>query len=92
MRIRDHLLKEHLSKLGHYNVRRVKAFDAKRGRVIEKEVVSREALAATDTARAALKRGDVGYFGVSPKAWAIIEALPGYFKTAYDENTKEKTQ
>ena len=40
--------------------------------------MTKEALDATDAARAALKCGDVVSFGVAPEAWAVIEALPDY--------------
>lgn len=71
LRIKDWLLKEHLSKLDYYQVRK------------RKPRVSREALEATEAARALLKRGDVASFGVAPEAWAVIEALPDFYpKTA----------
>ena len=76
--IKDWLLKEHLSKLGYYNIRQVQATNAK-GKLVYKNIVSREALAATDTARAALKRNDMAGFGVSLEAWAVIQALPDFY-------------
>ena len=78
LRLKDHLLREHLLKIGHYQVRRVKAPDAK-DRLIDKSTVSREALDATDAARAALRRGDVSGFAIAPEAWGVIEALPASF-------------
>ena len=81
LRLKDHLLKEHLLKLGHYQVRRVKVPDAN-GRLVDKSTVSREALDATDAARAALKRGDVSGFAIVSEAWAIIETLPDFFPKA----------
>ena len=57
---------------------KMKAPDSKTGLLKHKNIVTKEALDATDAARAALKRGDVASFGVDPAAWAIIEALPDY--------------
>jgi len=68
-----------LTELGHYNVKQVKVPDSKTGRLVYRNIVTKEALDATDAARAALKRGDVVSFGVAPEAWAVIEALPNYF-------------
>ena len=78
LRLKEHLLKEHLLKLDHYYVKEMKAADGKLRRA-----VSREALEATEAARALLKRGDVSSFGVASEAWAVIEALPDFYpKTA----------
>ena len=70
MRIKEHLLKEHLSKLDYHPVQK------------RKPRVSKEALEATEAARARLKLGDVFSFGVKPEAWSVIEALPDYFPKA----------
>jgi len=89
--LREILFEEHLTALGCYSVRREKIHDAKLGRAVEKKVVTREALDATEAARRALDIGDVASFGVDPQAWAIIEALPDYFpKAAAVESDPEK--
>ena len=72
LRIKEHLLKEHLNKLDCYQAQ-------KRAKTDKRPRVSREALEATEAARALLKRGLVSSFGVAPEAWAVIEALPDYF-------------
>ena len=72
LRIKEHLLKEHLNKLDCYQMQ-------KRAKTDKRPRVSREALEATEAARALLKRGLVSSFGVAPEAWAVIEALPDYF-------------
>ncbi len=78
LRVKDRLLKQRLTELGHYNVKQVKVPDSKTGRLVYRNIVTKEALDATDAARAALKCGDVVSFGVAPEAWAVIEALPDY--------------
>ena len=72
LRIKEHLLKEHLNKLDCYQAQ-------KRAETDKRPRVSKEALEATEAARALLKRGLVSSFGVAPEAWAVIEALPDYF-------------
>jgi hypothetical protein len=79
LRLKEALLEEHLTKLGFHRPKREEVFDAKRNRLVMRDRVSREALDATEAARAALNRGDVASFGVAPEAWAAIEALPDYF-------------
>ena len=73
LRIKEHLLKEHLNKLDCYQMQ-------KRAKTDKRPRVSKEALAATEAARARLRSGDVASFGIDPAAWAIVEALPDYFK------------
>jgi len=75
LRIKEHLLKEHLNKLDCYQMQ-------KRPKTDKRPRVSKEALEATEAARALLRRGDVSSFGVAPEAWAVIEALPDYFPKA----------
>jgi len=79
LRLRDHLLKGYLSRLDSYTSKEEKTLDPKRGVLKSKRTVSREMLDVTSVTRAALKRGDVARFGIEPKAWAVIEALPDYF-------------
>jgi hypothetical protein len=79
LRVKDWLLKDHLNRLGHFQVKQMKLPDAKTGVLKTKSLVSRAALDATDAARAALRRGDIADFGVDPAAWAAIAALPDYF-------------
>jgi hypothetical protein len=61
--IKDHLLEEHLLRLDYYR----------------REQASREAFDEAVTARELLKGGLVSRFGITPEAWAVIEALPDYF-------------
>jgi hypothetical protein len=63
-------------------MKRVKAFDAESGRIKDRNVVSKEALDATEAARALLSCGDVASFGIAPGAWAAIAALPDFFPKA----------
>jgi hypothetical protein len=79
LRVKDWLLKDRLSRLGDFQVKQMKLPD-KTGVLKTKSVVTREMLAATDAARAALRRGDVASFGVDQTAWDAIAALPDYFK------------
>ena len=72
LRIKEHLLKEHLNKLDCYQMQ-------KRPKTDKRPRVSREALEATEAARARLKRGVVFSFGVAPEAWAVIESSPPIF-------------
>ena len=71
VRISDHLLKAHLSRLGYY--------EATDRRLLKK------AAAATETARAQLRRGNVSGFGVDPGAWAVIMVLPEHC-SAFSQN------
>ena len=79
VRLRGHLLEEHLTELGYFKPKREKVSSARHGRAIVRDRVSREALEETEAARARLKCNDVASFGVDLAAWAIIEAMPEYF-------------
>ena len=79
VRLRGHLLEEHLTELGYFKPKREKVSSARHGRQIVRDGVSKGALEETEATRARLKRGDVADFGVDPAAWAAIEALPDYF-------------
>lgn len=76
--IKERVLEEHLTRLGHDQVKKVQVPD-ENGRLKWKRIVTRESLDATEAARAALKRGDMTAFDISLAAWAIIESLPDYF-------------
>ena len=80
--LKDYLLKQRLEKLGAYQMKRVRPDAKTAGIVKSRNIVTREMLAQTDAARAALKRNDLTEFGVRPDAWARIEALPNHFPKA----------
>jgi len=79
LRLKEHLLKEHLTRLDFYQPKKVQVTDKKTGKLVWKNIVTREALDATDAARAALKCDDMTRFNINPEGWAAIQVLPDYF-------------
>jgi hypothetical protein len=89
-KLREMLLEDYLSERDAYFPQKAQVLDAKKGRTVKRDRVTREMLDLTAKARAAMKAGDLTRFGVDVAAWATIEALPDHFPKPTNEGGQQR--